>query len=343
MTAKRPSTDTAFRYSWHSNLTEANSPQGQYRIGVVGIGEAGKRLTNNLSKAGLTGAEFIYARSQTQRIQRSPGDTNEQTEDFKRSLSELDVVFLAAGPSGWKKKAAAHIVADAAKSNGSIIVGVVTVPAGVQKKYADTLTELRKHCDTALIVETDKLHGILPNQSESEANRVAEQITANTLKGMIEAITIPSLISYDWSDFKTIMRHGGIASIGIGESDAPNRVQEAVRTALTSPLLSMDHFEHTGALVHVTGDNHMTIEEANRVGETVTEMMGPNTTVIWGARINPEQQRKLKVTLVVTRRDLKKPQKFLEKAAPQLLNMEPENEQETALDLDLGLYQMENP
>lgn len=339
--AKRPPTDNAFRYSWHTNPNETNSPQGQYRIGVIGIGEAGKRLTANLSRASLAGAEFIQINSQPQKTRRSPTDMKEHAEDLKRSLSEFDVIFLAAGPIGWKKKATAHLIADAAKSNGSIIVGVVTVPAGAQEKYADTLAELRKHCDTALIVETDKLHGIVPNQSETEANRVAEQITVSTLKGMIEAITVPSLISYDWSDFKTIMRHGGIARIGIGESDAPNRVQEAVRNALTSPLLGLDNCEHAGALVHVTGDDHMTIEEANRVGETVTEMMGPTTTVIWGARINPEQQRKIKVTLVVTRRDSKQPRKFLEKAAPHLFSMEPENEQETALNLDLRLYQME--
>jgi cell division protein FtsZ len=341
LTAKNPATDTAFRYSWHTNLAETTTPLDRYRIAVIGIGEAGNRLITNLSKAGLTGAKFVRLHSQTQKTRESSTDINPQSDDLKRTLSEFDVVFLAAGLNGWKKKGAARTVADNVRSKGSITVGVITVPVGLQNKYDGTLTEVRNHCDTTLIVETDKLHGIVPNPSEGEVNRIADQITANTLKGMIEAITIPSLISYDWSDFKTIMRHGGIANVGIGESDTPNRVQEAVRNALTSPSLILDHWEPAGALVHVTGDNHMTIEEANRVGETVTEMMGPNTTVIWGARINPEQQRKLKVTLVITRRDSKKTQKFLEKTAPHLFNMEPESEQERVLNLDLGLYQMD--
>jgi cell division protein FtsZ len=342
LTVKTTPRDTAFRYSWHTNLTEANSLQNQYRIGVIGIGEDGRRLTTKLSKTGLAGAEFIRLDSQNQKLRASAAAVEGGQHD-PRTFLEFDVIFLVSGLKGWKRKGVARTVADIARSNGSITVGVITVPAGLQDRYSDALTEIRNHCDTALIVETDKLHGILSNQSQSEANRVAEQITANTLKGMIEAITVPSLISFDWSDFKTVMRQGGIASLGIGESDTPNRVQEAVRSALVSPSLALDHHEHTGALVNVTGDNHMTIEEANRVGETVTEMMGPNTTVIWGARIDPEQQRKLRVTVVVTCRDSKKTQKFLEKAAPQLFNMEPENEQEKTLNLDFGLYQMENP
>ncbi len=342
LTAKPvPHTDATFRYSWHTNPAETTPAQKSYRIAVVGIGEVGNRLIASLSRTGLTGAEFIRLQSRP-KVRARLLATQRPLEDVRRTLSEFDVIFLAAGLTAWEKRGSARAVVKDIRPNGSIIVGVTTVPLGFEARYSKIADEIRSHCDTALVLETGKLHCVVPEQSKSEADRAVERITANMLRGIIEAIATPSLISYDWSDFKMMMRRGGIANIGIGESDAPNRVQEAVRNALTSPSLSLDHLEPAGALVHVTGDNHMTVEEANRVGETVTEMMGPNATVIWGARTSPEQQRTLKVTLIVTRKELSKRQKILEKTAPQLFNMDTEDAQENSLDLDLGLYQMEN-
>jgi len=133
-----------------------------------------------------------------------------------------------------------------------------------------------------------------------------------------------------------------MAIVGVGESDAPNRAEEAVRNALRSPLLNVDYAGATGALIHVTGDNHMTIEEANRVGEIVTEMMDNDALVIWGARINPEQNGKLKVTLVMT--GVNSPQMLsgFGTIAPQLFNLEPYAGPERRIGIELNLYQLEN-
>jgi len=149
------------------------------------------------------------------------------------------------------------------------------------------------------------------------------------------------LINLDFADFKTVVKRGGMAIVGVGESDAPNRAEEAVRNALRSPLLDVDYAGATGALIHVTGDNQMTIEEANRVGEIVTEMMDDNALVIWGARVNPEQDGKLKVTLVMTGVNSPDILGGFNAIAPQLFNMEPRAEPERPLDLKLNLYQME--
>ncbi len=343
LTAKpTPYTNATYKYSWHTNPADTISAQHAYRIAVVGIGEIGNRLIASLSKTGLTGAKFIRLQSRPSNVRARLLDSRKPIEDVKRRLSEFDVIFLAAGLTAWEKRGSARAVVKDIRPNGSIIVGVTIVPLGLESRYAKVENEIRSHCDTALILETGKLQCIIPDQSENEADRAVESITTNTLRGIIEAIAAPSLISYDWSDFKMIMKRGGIANIGIGESDAPNRVQEAVRNALTSPSLSLEHLEPAGALVHVTGDDHMTVEEANRVGEIITETMGPNTTVIWGARISPEQERRLKVTLIVTRKESRKPQKILERTAPQLFNLDPDSQQENPINLDFRLYQMEN-
>jgi cell division protein FtsZ len=130
--------------------------------------------------------------------------------------------------------------------------------------------------------------------------------------------------------------------VGIGESDAPNRAEEAVRKALRSPLLDIDYAGATGALIHVTGDDQMTIEEANRVGEIVTEMMHDDALVIWGARVNPQSSGMLRVTLVMTGVNSPNLLSGFGTIVPQLDNLEPyTNEPEKPLNIDLNLYQLE--
>jgi cell division protein FtsZ len=128
----------------------------------------------------------------------------------------------------------------------------------------------------------------------------------------------------------------------VGESDAPNRAEEAVRNAFRSPLLEVDYAGATGALIHVTGDNQMTIEEANRVGEIVTEMMDNDALVIWGARVNPDMDGKLKVTLLMTGVNSPNIMSGFGMTASQLFNMEPNVGPEKTLNIKLPLYQMEN-
>jgi cell division protein FtsZ len=176
----------------------------------------------------------------------------------------------------------------------------------------------------------------------NEAFKVADQVLANMIKGIVETISTPSLINLDFADFKTIVKRGGIAVVGIGESDAPNRAEDAVKKALLSPLLDIDYAGATGALIHVTGDSQMTIEEANRVGEIVTEMMHDDALVIWGARVNPQNRGKLRVTLVMTGVNSPYLLSGFGTIAPQLYNLEPyTHEIDRPLKIDLKLDQLE--
>ena len=261
-------------------------------------------------------------------------------------LSGVDIVFLTAGLGGGTGTGAAPVVAEVARRKGAIVVGVVTTPFRIEKgrmKYAaSALTEMRRQCDTVVVIDNNKLMQLVPQLPLGEAFRVADQVLARMIKGIIETISAPSLINLDFADFKTIVKRGGMAIVGVGESDAPNRAEEAVRNALRSPLLDVDYAGATGALIHVTGDSQMTIEEANRVGEIVTEMMDNDALVIWGARVNPEQNGKLKVTLVMTGVESPQIPGSFETIAPQLFNIEPRSGPEKQLGLDLKLYQLEN-
>jgi cell division protein FtsZ len=193
-----------------------------------------------------------------------------------------------------------------------------------------------------MAIDNNKLIELAPQLPLNETFKVADQVLANMIKGVVETISTPSLVNLDFADFRTIVTKGGVAVVGVGESDAPNRAEEAVRNALRSPLLDVDYGRATGALIHVCGGNQMTIEEANRVGEIVTEMMDNHASVIWGARVNPSLEDVLRVTLVMTGVQSRQILSEFGTMLPQLFDIDPCAEPEEQLPIDLGLDQIED-
>jgi len=362
-------TEHALKYTLRVTGPHTNQP-GSGRIVVIGIGGAGNNTVSRLMESGITSAECIAVNTDAIHLQASKANqkiligerlTNglgvggdpklgraageESRKLIEELLTNVDIVFITAGLGGGTGTGAAPMIAEIAKRKGALTVGVMTTPFKMEKGRTQlaskALTDMRKKCDTVVIIDNNKLVQLVPRLPITEAFRVADQVLANMIKGIVETISTPSLINLDVADFKTIVRKGGLAVVGVGESDAPNRAEEAVRNALSTPLLDVDCAGATGALIHVTGDSHMTIEEANHVGEIVTEMMDCNAHVIWGARVNPQQTGKLKVTLVMTGVNKSHALNSLAKIAPHLYNMEPRAEPERALGISFDLYQME--
>ena len=117
---------------------------------------------------------------------------------------------------------------------------------------------------------------------------------------MTETISQPSLVNLDYADVKTIMHSGGVAAVGFGESDTKNRAEEAVMKAMTNPLLEVNYDGGTGALIHVTGGEDLRLDEVNLIGEYVSKQLDPEAQVIWGSRIDPTFQGKLRVITIIT-------------------------------------------
>ena len=121
------------------------------------------------------------------------------------------------------------------------------------------------------------------------------------LKGLTEIITKPGLVNIDYADIKTIMSDGGVAMIGIGESeDSSDRVTDAVKDAINSPLIEADIREAKGALVRIVGDPNMSVSEAQKAAEIIQKNISPNARLIWGASIDPELQNMVKVLVILT-------------------------------------------
>jgi len=362
----------AGQFMWARAMPEGVRRPKRRRIVVLGMGGAGSSIVNRLMETGVAGAKCIAINTDLQQLNSvratqkvligekiiqglgAGGDIKvgraaieESRKLIEDLLNEIDVAFIAVGLGGGTGTSVAPVVAEMARRKGAIAVGVVTTPFRMEKEKIEyaafALNEMRRACDTVVVIDNNKLMELVPHLPINEAFKVADQVLANLIKGIVEAISAPSLINLDFAGFRTIVRKGGMAAVGVGESDAPNRAEDAVRNALRSPLLDVDYAGVTGALIHVCGDNHMTIEEANRVGEIVTETIGNDALVIWAARSDSSTDGFLKVTLVMTGVHSPKIFSWLGTIIPKLYDIESAySEPEKQLLIDLGLDQMEN-
>ncbi len=342
------------------------------RIVVIGVGDVGSNAIDRLVAMGgldaeciaintdrlhlnaIRAAQKILIGEKTCRGSGSAGDPRvgraaieESRKRIQNILSNVDVVFVAAGLGGGTGTGAAPTVAEIAHRNGAVVIGVVTMPFEVEmseiKCATRGLAEMQRQCDTVVVIDHRMLRNLAPQLPlKEEVFKVADQTLANTINEIVETISGPSLIDLDFSNFEAIVRKGGVAAVGVGESDAPNRVEEAVRNAFKSSLLSVDCAGASGALINVTGDDKMTVEEANRVGEFVAEMMRNNALVSWSAKVNPSLPGILKVTLVMT--GIQSPYLLggFSMTAPDLYEMDHQAEPEKPLQINLDLYQLED-
>ncbi|NCN99175.1 cell division protein FtsZ [Candidatus Pacearchaeota archaeon CG10_big_fil_rev_8_21_14_0_10_35_219] len=228
----------------------------------------------------------------------------ESLSELKKTTSNADMVFVCAGMGGGTGTGAAPVIAQLAKESGSVVIGVVTMPFECEKARIDKaefgLQELREVVDTAIVIDNNRLVDIAGNLPMEQAFAVANELVSTMIKGIVETITLPSLINLDYADVSSIMRNGDVAVIGVGEADSQSRVEEAVRQALTHPLLDVDYRGATGALIHITCGPDFKLDEFSGVGQLVTENLSPEAQVIIGARIDKNFGSKVRVITIMT-------------------------------------------
>jgi len=228
----------------------------------------------------------------------------ESLTELKRAAGNADMVFVLAGLGGGTGTGAIPVIAQLAKESGAIVIAVVTMPFECEKARQDKaefgLQELTEVVDTAIIIDNNRLVDIAGNLPMEQAFAVANELVSTMIKGIVETITLPSLINLDFADVSSIMKNGEVAVIGVGESDSTSRVDEAVRQALTHPLLDVDYRGSTGALVHIICGPDFKLEEFQNIGELVTENISADAQVIIGARINKDFTNKVRVITIMT-------------------------------------------
>ena len=225
--------------------------------------------------------------------------------DLRAHVAGQDIVFVTCGLGGGTGTGSAPVVAKLAREAGALTIAVCSLPfryeGAVRMENAEAgLARMRDVCDTVIVIPNDKLLEIAPRLPLSQAFKVADGVLMRCIKGITEIITKPGLVNRDFADLKTIMKRGGVAMIGIGESDGNERARDAVMEALNSPLLDVDISDATGALVMVVGGRDMTMQEAMQAVQEVHERVNRDARVLFGARIDEAMDRAIRVMLVIT-------------------------------------------
>lgn len=300
------------------------------RIVVVGTGGAGSNTISRLMEVGIEGADTVAVNTDAQDLLYTTSDrklligreltgglgagsipqigeeaAKESEEEVKKVIEDADIVFITCGLGGGTGTGSAPVIASIAQKLGALTVAISTFPFAMEglrrRSNAEMgLEKLRKETDTVIVIPNDKLIEIAPNLPLPAAFKVADEILVRAVKGIAELITKPGLINLDFADVRAVMEDGGVAMIGMGESDTENRAVEAIEKAINSPLLSVDITGAKGALINVGGGEDLTLSEAEKVVEVVSERLDPRANIIWGAQIQDDLKGMLRVMLVIT-------------------------------------------
>lgn len=307
-------------------------------IKVVGCGGGGNNTINRIAEVGIHGAETIAINTDAQDLlyttaekkiligrERTKGmgagsdprvgedSAHENEHDIKNALQGADMVFVTCGLGGGTGTGSAPVVADIAKKMGALTVGIVTMPFTMEgnRRYENAvigLEKLQQFVDTLIVIPNDKLLELAPDLPLHTAFKVADEILTNAVKGIAELVTKTGLVNLDFADIRAVMSNGGVALIGVGESDSENRAVEAVEKAIQNPLLDVDITGATGALINIAGSKDMTLSEARKVVETISGRLSEEAKIIWGAQIYEDLGRTLRAMIIVT--GVKSPQIF---------------------------------
>lgn len=302
---------------------------GQPRIVIVGCGGAGNNTINRLYHMKVKGAETIAVNTDKQHLEMIQADkrvlvgksltkglgaggfpdVGKRAAEMARTtleglLQDADLVFITAGMGGGTGTGVAPVVAQIAKEQGAIVVGMVSYPFQVEKarliRAEEGLEALSNAADSVIVLDNNRLMTFVPNLPLGQAFSVMDQLIAETVKGISETITEPSLINIDYADVRAIMSKGGVAVMLVGESKQQNKAESVVHECLNHPLLDIDYRGATGSLIHITGGSDLTLADAEEIASTLTYELDAHADVIWGARINSDFEGKVRVMAIMT-------------------------------------------
>jgi len=300
-------------------------------IKVVGVGGGGTNAINRMIDAGLKGVEFVAINTDAQALLMSDADVKvyiggnitrglgagsnpevgeqaalENKEAVAEAIKGADMVFITAGKGGGTGTGASPIVAEIAKEQGALTIGVVTRPFSFEGRkraqQAETgIDKLREKVDTLIIIPNDRLLEVAEQKTSIlNAFRMADDILRQGVQGITDLITVPGLINLDFADVRTIMSNAGSALMGIGVGSGENRASEAAHAAISSPLLEASIEGAKGILLNISGGTDLGLFEVNEAAEIIASVADPDANIIFGAVIDDSLGDELKVTVIAT-------------------------------------------
>ena len=338
-TMQKPQQDNTFDFAGDTvntstiemEHTDDNGVSQVVRIKVFGVGGAGNNAVNRMVAEETGIADFVAVNTDKQQLLVSnapkrlqigekltkgwgagaaPDIGQKAAEESKTILQEMlqdaDLVFVTAGMGGGTGTGAAPIIASIAKEMGLLTVAVVTKPFMFEgrKRMENAergLEALKKFVDTLIIIPNDKLYKILPNKTPMmEAFAYADEVLRQGIQGISDLIAKPGLINLDFADIRTTMKNKGIAHMGIGHGKGENKTIEAVRQAVSSPLLETTIEGATDIILNVKGGADLSLAEVYEAAELVREVVDPNCNIIFGAGIDEGMNDEVEITIIAT-------------------------------------------
>ncbi len=300
-------------------------------IKVMGVGGGGCNAINSMIESNISSAEFYAVNTDNQALLLSKAPNciqigekltkglgagsdptvgeaaaEESKEVIAQALQGTDLLFIASGMGGGTGTGAASVIARVAREMGILTVAVVTKPFAFEGKVRNEnankgISNLRKYVDTLVIIPNDKLLQFLPAQTGMlDAFKVADEMLKQGIVGIVELIATPSLINLDFADVNTVMRNQGLAHMGIGRAKGENRIIEAVRQAVSSPLLETTIEGARSVILNVTGGKDLMLGEVNEAAVLVQGIIDSSANIIFGATIDESIADEVKITVIAT-------------------------------------------
>ena len=299
------------------------------KIIVVGVGGAGNNAVNRMVDENIGGVEFIGINTDKQALKLCKAPTalqigekltkglgagakpevgekaaEENTEELTQALKGADMVFVTCGMGGGTGTGAAPVVAKIAKDMGILTVGVVTKPFKFEAKQRMNnaiggIEKLKESVDTLIVIPNDKLLEIVDRRTTMpDALKKADEVLQQAVQGITDLINVPGLINLDFADVQTVMKDKGIAHIGIGIAKGDDKAIEAVKQAVTSPLLETTIEGASHVIINISGD--ISLIEANEAASYVQELAGESANIIFGAMYDDTVQDEATITVIAT-------------------------------------------
>ncbi len=300
-------------------------------IKVVGCGGGGGNAVNRMVNAGLRGVEFIAINTDMQALQMSGAGTKiqigekvtkglgagavpevgrrsaeESREEIAAALKGADLVFVTAGMGGGTGTGCAPVVAEIAREQGALTIAVVTKPFAFEGKQrmrnAEAgINDLKQRVDTLVVIPNDRLLQVVSKgTSMVEAFGIADEVLHQGIQGISDLIALPALINLDFADVKTVMESGGMAHMGIGHGEGENKMVQAAKNAISSPMLETSIDGARAVLINITGGPDISIMEINDAANLIMEAADPDANIIFGAGIDETMGDKVRVTVIAT-------------------------------------------
>ena len=302
------------------------------RITVIGVGGGGSNAVNRMVGGGLDGVEFIVANTDLQALRTNAAsvklqigskltkglgagaDPNvgrnaalEDTEKIIQAIDGADMIFVTTGLGGGTGTGAAPVIASLASELGALTIAVVTKPFKFEGRKRQMQAErgletLRDCVDTIIIIPNERLLTIIDRTTAlTDAFATADDVLRQAIQGISDLILVPGLINLDLADVKTIMSGMGLAMMGTGVADGPDRAMEAARRAISSPLLEGASVNGArGVIINVTGGPDLALVEVSEASSIVQEAADEDANIIFGAVVDPALQGRVKITVIAT-------------------------------------------